>query len=73
MTATDYRALWIPVVGPSSQLGSSNNASGDDQMFVLDGLAQAAGVTLLMLGLALPAHRPGAERPAVDVIRADAR
>jgi len=49
-----YTALWIPVVGPFMQLGSSTNASGDDQIFVLDGLAQAAGITMLVLGLAFP-------------------
>jgi hypothetical protein len=51
-----YSALWIPVVGPFIQLGSSTNASGDDQIFVLDGLAQTAGVTMLVLGLAFPRH-----------------
>jgi hypothetical protein len=51
-----YSALWIPVVGPFIQLGSSSNVSDDNQMFVLDGLAQTAGVTMLVLGLAFPRH-----------------
>jgi hypothetical protein len=49
-----YSALWIPVIGPFIQLGSSTNVSGDNQIFVLDGLAQTAGVTMLVLGLAFP-------------------
>jgi len=49
-----YSALWIPVAGPFIQAGATNNASGDREMFVLDGLAQAAGVTMLVLGLAFP-------------------
>ncbi len=49
-------ALWIPVVGPFIQLGSSTNVSGDNEIFVLDGLAQTAGVTMLVLGLAFPRH-----------------
>ena len=51
-----YTALWIPVAGPFIQAGSSNNASGDREIFILDGLAQAAGVTMLVLGLAFPRH-----------------
>jgi hypothetical protein len=51
---TSYEALWIPVIGPFIQAGKDNNANGDGQMFVLDGLAQAAGVTMLVLGLAYP-------------------
>jgi hypothetical protein len=51
-----YTALWIPVAGPFIQAGASNNASGDREIFVLDGVAQAAGVTMLVLGLAFPRH-----------------
>ena len=49
-----YTALWIPVVGPFIQMGRSTNANGDAQMFFLDGVAQTAGVTMLVLGLAFP-------------------
>ena len=49
-----YSALWIPVVGPFIQAGANNNGSGDNETFILDGLAQAAGVTMLVLGLAFP-------------------
>jgi hypothetical protein len=49
-----YSALWIPVAGPFVQMASSNNGSGDDEAFLLDGVAQAAGVTMLVLGLAFP-------------------
>jgi hypothetical protein len=51
-----YSALWIPIIGPFIQLGSNGNASGDNETLVLDGLAQAAGVTMLVLGLAFPRH-----------------
>jgi hypothetical protein len=49
-----YNALWIPVVGPFIQLGRSNNPSGNNDSLVFDGLAQTAGLTMLVLGLAYP-------------------
>lgn len=53
-TTDRYTALWIPVIGPFIQMGSSSNANGDSQMFFLDGVAQAGGLTMLVLGLAFP-------------------
>jgi len=46
-------ALFVPVFGPFIQLGNSNSATGNF-FLVADGLAQAAGVTMFALGLALP-------------------
>ena len=52
--STRYDALWIPVIGPFVQAAKSNTSNNDDQTFILDGLAQTAGLTMLILGLAMP-------------------
>ena len=52
--ANRYTALWVPVVGPFIQMGRSTNTGDDMQMFFLDGAAQTAGLTMLVLGLAFP-------------------
>ena len=49
-----YEALYIPVAGPFIQMASDSNAPGDRQILILDGLAQSAGVALLVCGLAFP-------------------
>ena len=49
-----YTALWIPVIGPFIQMGRSTTVGDDNQMFFLDGAAQTAGLTMLVLGLAFP-------------------
>jgi hypothetical protein len=51
-----YNAMFIPIVGPFIQMGTGNNVADDDQALFLDGMAQAAGVTMLVLGLAFPRH-----------------
>jgi hypothetical protein len=52
--ANRYTALWVPVIGPFIQMGRSTNTDGDMQTFFLDGAAQTAGLTMLVLGLAFP-------------------
>jgi hypothetical protein len=51
-TSTDP-ALWIPCVGPFIQMGSTSSALGNWALGV-DGLAQSAGLALLIYGIASP-------------------
>jgi hypothetical protein len=44
-------AMWVPLLGPFIALGSTRSA-GDDTLLLLDGLAQIAGLTLFIYGLA---------------------
>ncbi len=46
-------ALWIPLVGPFVVMGDTKSA-GVDVVLALDGLAQIAGLTMLIYGLASP-------------------
>jgi hypothetical protein len=48
-------ALWIPVLGPFIQMASVDSSIGKEMLF-LDGLAQAAGLTMLITGLVYPRH-----------------
>ena len=46
-------ALWLPVAGPFIQMGHAK-APADEALLLLDGLAQAGGLTLFIYGLAAP-------------------
>ncbi len=49
----DYASLYVPLIGPWIALGTSDpNNNGLDGLFVLDGLAQAAGATMFIIGMA---------------------
>lgn len=47
-----YAALFIPVIGPWIVLGTDDSNSGLAGIMVLDGLAQAAGATMFIIGMA---------------------
>lgn len=47
------KLLFIPVVGPFTMLGNTTSALGNFAL-VLDGLAQAGGVAMLIAGIAAP-------------------
>ena len=47
-------AMWIPVAGPFIQMGRTDSATGN-LVLAVDGLAQAAGVSMFIYGLASPA------------------
>ena len=60
---TSSRAiLWVPVVGPFIQVGSTSSA-GWNILLALDGLAQIGGLTLFVYGIAT-SPRPTAVRSA---------
>lgn len=46
-------AMWIPVAGPFVQMAHTDSATGN-LFLAIDGLAQAAGVTMLAFGLFSP-------------------
>jgi hypothetical protein len=46
-------ALWVPVVGPFIQMGNTSSATAN-VFLVVDGLGQAAGATMLIVGLVSP-------------------
>lgn len=50
-TDSSRAALWIPAVGPWVMLGSRGSAA-QDTLVVLDGVAQAVGLTMFVYGLA---------------------
>jgi hypothetical protein len=50
-TRSSRTAMWVPLVGPFVTLGRTSSA-GADTLLVLDGLAQIAGLTLFVYGLA---------------------
>ena len=65
---SDRGALWIPVVGPFVMMGRTSSA-GYDALLVLDGLAQAAGISLFVYGLATPVTvlEPDEAKPAATI------
>jgi hypothetical protein len=67
-TSSDRGDLWIPVVGPFMQLGSTHSG-GLDVLLVLDALAQAAGLTMFVYDVATP---PPPDGPATPAARAPA-
>jgi hypothetical protein len=46
----DTSCLWFPGLGPFIQLASANDG-GSKMALALDGLGQAAGMTMLLIGL----------------------
>jgi hypothetical protein len=48
-------SLWVPVLGPFMQMAETDSPLGN-YVLLLDGLAQAAGVTMLVAGLVYPRH-----------------
>lgn len=52
-SGTKLTPLYAPIVGPFIQMGSTSSATGN-VFLVLDGLAQAGGVAMLIAGLAAP-------------------
>ncbi|MFT3770831.1 MAG: hypothetical protein QM820_35865 [Minicystis sp.] len=46
-------SLLVPIAGPFIMIGGTRSATGSFGL-VIDGLAQAAGVTMLVVGLAMP-------------------
>lgn len=47
-------ALWVPVVGPFIQMAKDNDSATASVILAADGLAQAAGVAMFVVGLAAP-------------------
>jgi hypothetical protein len=54
-TYSSRTILWVPAVGPFILMGSVSSA-GWDSLLALDGLAQVAGLTLFVYGLATSNH-----------------
>ncbi|MGH7329290.1 MAG: hypothetical protein ACREJX_13160, partial [Polyangiaceae bacterium] len=46
-------AMWIPVAGPFVQMGHTSSATAD-VFLVVDGLAQAGGLAMIVYGFASP-------------------
>jgi hypothetical protein len=52
-TGSRLTPLYAPIVGPFIQMGSTSSATGN-VFLVLDGLAQAGGLAMLIAGIAAP-------------------
>jgi hypothetical protein len=52
-TGNNLAALYVPVIGPFIQMGSTHSATGNF-FLVMDGLLQAGGVAMFVAGLAAP-------------------
>jgi hypothetical protein len=52
-TSPTHGELWIPVVGPFASLGAGRSHAAD-AVLVLDGLAQAGGLALVVYAIAWP-------------------
>lgn len=48
--------LYLPVLGPFLEMSETGGSSSANEFLVLDGLAQAAGVTMLIAGIMYPKH-----------------
>lgn len=48
---TSYASLFVPAVGPFMQIASSSPSAGAATVLAIDGIAQCAGVALLVYGL----------------------
>lgn len=53
-TCTDLGFLLVPVAGPFIEIAHSKADAGGAVILVIDGIAQAGGVAMLILGIALP-------------------
>lgn len=52
-SGSNLSALYVPVIGPFIQMGSTHSATGNF-FLVMDGLLQAGGVAMFVAGLAAP-------------------
>lgn len=50
----DFVPLYIPVAGPFVTIGTSDAPAGGAVLLAVDGVAQAGGLAMLILGLAVP-------------------
>ena len=53
-TCTDLGFLLVPVAGPFIEIAHSKADAGGAVVLIIDGLAQAGGVAMLILGIAIP-------------------
>jgi hypothetical protein len=52
-TSNQYGALWVPGVGPFLQMTNTSSATGN-YVLAIDGLAQCAGLAMLIYGISSP-------------------
>jgi hypothetical protein len=76
---TSRTAMWVPLVGPFVTLGSTR-AAGSALLLVLDGLAQAGGLSLFVYGIlsspppaAAPRDRPSPVTLSLEPMMVDRR
>lgn len=51
---SDAKALWIPCLGPFVQWATAKNNEDETALLLIDGLAQGAGMFMLVYGLTSP-------------------